>query len=327
MAFVSSLTTSSFAGTNVAHKSAVSTLNPERRDASGITMKSTYGLGKTLSLYINASRRIPTAQTGSTSKVWIKYQNMVNSSMFDINVTYESMMEEIRNMSRSNPLQNRSPEVTTADAYMSASIMRQYKAVACPNGVYTVACTEGNAALQADESRVAALGAAFRRKQRPASVKFGDKFDARRRAVAASHQCSYEENLFCKLTATPSMSVAASAEAIGACSRLAVSDNPVEQYMMDSVTRQCKNAVVPFGEYGVSCADGTTKGGAEFRRVADLAAKYRTGTWSSLAKEQRKYDVRKHARDAYGHGCTYEDALFTEYPEMAASMSGQGARY
>lgn len=214
-----------------------------------------------------------------------------------------------------------------ADRYMAKCVNMQYKMTAVPNGIYSVRCTEGTVRQQAEESRSAALSAEFRLKQRSVKQKFGDYTETRRRAIIAAQGCSYEEKLVDKYPAAARAVVRGYSEAKGVCVRYAVGATPAEKYMADCVDKQSKFRAVPYGVYDVLCSDGNAKTVAEYKRVSGLAARFRAGQLSKPAKEQVKFDSAKYARDNFGHGCSYEEALFNAYPAVSASMRPDSARY
>lgn len=45
------------------------------------------------------------------------------------------------------------------------------------------------------------------------------------------------------------------------------------------------------------------------------------------ANTQQTFDIRKHAREAYAHMCSYEDNFFNTYQRLASSMSDMDAQY
>lgn len=216
---------------------------------------------------------------------------------------------------------------TSADRYMAKCVNMQYKMTAVPNGVYSVRCTEGTVKQQAEESRSAALSAEFRMKQRSRVQKFGDYTETRRNAIIAAQGCSYEEKLVDRFPISARAVVRGSSEAKGVCVRYAVGATPAEEYMAGCVDKQSKFRSVPYGVYDVLCSDGNAKTVAEFKRVSALSARFRAGQLSKVAKEQIKFDSAKYARDYFGHGCSYEEALFNKYPAVSASMRPDAARY
>eukprot|EP00171_Calliarthron_tuberculosum_P013198 IDg13198t1 len=93
------------------------------------------------------------------------------------------------------------------EAAMARYMDIQQKNKANPSGVYNSSCNEGAARYQAEDLRIAALAAAFRQGQKPASVLLQEKFNQRKHGYFMSNGCSYEEDLISKYPA------------IGACFR------------------------------------------------------------------------------------------------------------
>lgn len=217
--------------------------------------------------------------------------------------------------------------IVSADRYMAKCVTNQYKMTAVPSGVYSVRCTEGTFRGQAEETRNAALSAQFRMKHRSTSQKFGDFTEIRRKAIIACYGCSYEEKLVDRFPISARAVVTGGSESKGVCARYAVGSSPAESYMASCVDKQSKFRAVPYGVYDVLCSDGNAKNVAEYRRVSGLAARFRAGQLSAIAKEQLKFDSAKYARDFYAHGCSYEEGLFNKYPAVSASMRPDAARY
>lgn len=216
---------------------------------------------------------------------------------------------------------------TPADAYMSSCVERQYKQTACTNGIYGTSCTEATIRGAADDARVIALGAKFRAEQRSTSVKFGDYFANRRRAVIATHGCCYEETLVARYSKVAEAMLKGMSEANAACVRYADPTDTTERYMMNSVDRQNRAMAVPMGVYGVTCQDGAAGGLPEFKRVQALAARFRAGQAPKGVVEDRKFAVRKWARENFAGSCSYEEELFNRYPASAMAMRVESARY
>ena len=174
---------------------------------------------------------------------------------------------------------------------------------------------------------MAALSAAFRAGQRTSAQKYGDYFEARRQATLGTHGCSYEEALVGVYPRVASAMVMGQAEATKSCVRYGTPGSPAEAYMAASVDRQMKERAVASGVYSPACTDGGVSGEAEAKRVAALATRFRAGHQSPLAKAQAKYDAAAYARLHFGHGCSYEEAVFERYPAVAAAMRPSTARY
>lgn len=332
MAFVSSLTPSPFAGTpaEVTSKHVTSPLPraPACQTAGKSTVVMNDHLGKTISKYVRAAQRIsnePLLSSSFTSWAWNNFADTSREGT-GIPVMYRDMMTELAQMGKPFPEQT-SPLVDNADAYMARSVTRQYQQTACATGEYNARCAEGTTKHQAEDARVLSLGTRFRHRQASALAQFANVFELRRRAIASSHQCSYEEALFRGFSATSAASVAGRSEALGACTRTAVPESPAEGYMMRCVETQCKARAVPFGLYGIACCDGSMPGLADYRRVTTLSAKFRSAQWSHVASAQRRFDRSKFARENFAHECSYEEKLFNRFPNMAAAMSGAAANY
>ena len=213
-----------------------------------------------------------------------------------------------------------------ADQYMAECITKQYKMTACPGGTYNVQCTEGTVRGQADSARSAALSTAFRMKQRTSAQKFGDFCETRRKAIIATHGCSYEEKLVDKYPIAARAYVRGGSEAKGTCVRYAVGSSVEETYMADCVDKQMKFRAVPSGVYDVMCTDGNAKGVAEYKRVSAMSARFRANQLPAGVKEQIKFDSAKYARDNFANMCSYEETLFNKYPAVSASMRSSTAR-
>lgn len=219
------------------------------------------------------------------------------------------------------------PFQRNVDDYIANCVRRQYIAKQNASGVFGPSCTEGTVRGAAEDSRVAALAARFRRRQRPSAVSFADLFETRRRATVLAGGCNYEEMLVRRYADSALATVVGSSETIGACSRYIAPESVEEKYMAKCVERAASARSAASGVYTVMCCDGTTKGAAETKRVASLATAYRQKWRSGLAKEAYKYNVAKFARVNYSNMCSYEDALFEKYPAVAASMRPDYARY
>eukprot|EP00179_Madagascaria_erythrocladioides_P003255 CAMPEP_0198310960 /NCGR_PEP_ID=MMETSP1450-20131203/2848_1 /TAXON_ID=753684 ORGANISM="Madagascaria erythrocladiodes, Strain CCMP3234" /NCGR_SAMPLE_ID=MMETSP1450 /ASSEMBLY_ACC=CAM_ASM_001115 /LENGTH=315 /DNA_ID=CAMNT_0044013815 /DNA_START=80 /DNA_END=1027 /DNA_ORIENTATION=- len=211
------------------------------------------------------------------------------------------------------------PTKVAADNYMAASIAAQYRAVSgTHNGVYSPQCTEATVRGDAEYSRVLALGAEFRRKQRSVAAKYNALYDTRAKAIIAAHNCSHEEAQFCKFPASAYAHVKAGQEARATCVRYAAPESPEEDYMARSIDLQMLRRAVPFGVFE-ACYDGSTGDLVERARVMGLGRKFTNGWMSANRKEQIKYDARKHAEAMVGHECDAEAALFA-MPAIAQSM-------
>lgn len=208
-----------------------------------------------------------------------------------------------------------------ADDYIATCAQRQY--IAAQNGysgVYSPSCTEGTVFGAAEASRVASLSAQFRRRQESGVASFAKLFETRRLAFSMVNSCNYEEKLIGKFPESARMTIVGTAEKFGICSRYASPASVAEKYMVECVERAKSADKCPGGVYTPACQDATVKFAAEDARVASLATAYRVNTLGPLAKEQKRYDQSKFARDLYSNGCNYEDELFTKFPATAAGM-------
>ena len=192
---------------------------------------------------------------------------------------------------------------------------------------YSTACTEGTVQGAADAARVAALSARFRAGHRSTAAKYGDFFEARRRATAAAHGCSYEERLVGTYPRVAAAVTLGAAEASRACVRYAAPASAAEAYLAAAVDRQMKARAAAGGVFAPSCTDGAVGGEAEAARVAALATRFRTAAAPPAARAAAAYAASKAARLHFGHGCSYEEALFDKYPAVAAGMRPSTARY
>lgn len=192
---------------------------------------------------------------------------------------------------------------------------------------YTAACTEGTVKGAADAARVASLSATFRAGHRSVAQKYGDYTEARRQATIAAHGCSYEEALLGAYPRTAAAMLLGTAEATRACVRYASAASPAEAYMAASVDAAMKARAVAGGVYAPSCTDGSTGGEAEAKRVAAVAARFRSAHLPQTTRAAARYDAARAARVHYGHGCSYEEGLFDKYSAVAAAMRPSTARY
>lgn len=91
-----------------------------------------------------------------------------------------------------------------------------------------------------------------------------------------------------------------------------------DKYMADSVLYQYYNIANPTGEYGVQCTEGSVKLAAEAARVRALNTRFRARQASPPKRYGDLYENRKQAVAA-DHICQYEEELFCENPQMAAT--------
>lgn len=92
-----------------------------------------------------------------------------------------------------------------------------------------------------------------------------------------------------------------------------------DKYMAQCVRSQYKATAVSTGVYTPACTEGTVKGAADASRVAALSAAFRAGQRSSAQKYGDYYEARRQATLGT-HGCSYEEALVSSYPRVAAAM-------
>jgi len=218
--------------------------------------------------------------------------------------------------------------IDSADDYFAKSVVMQYKGMSCASGVYSVQCAEGSIGGAAEEKRIAALAAQFRERQMSPFQKASALFENRKRAIIAiDHDCDYEEKM---MTTYPKLAAAfalGKAEAMRTCARYATPTSIEEEYMAVSVDNQMKARSCPGGVYSSSCQEGTYKGAAEWARVNGLATAFRTTQKTDLQATQERYDMAKFGRTQYGHGCSYEEALFETFPATAAAMRSKSYNY
>eukprot|EP00182_Erythrolobus_australicus_P003604 CAMPEP_0185841454 /NCGR_PEP_ID=MMETSP1353-20130828/17903_1 /TAXON_ID=1077150 /ORGANISM="Erythrolobus australicus, Strain CCMP3124" /LENGTH=296 /DNA_ID=CAMNT_0028540929 /DNA_START=152 /DNA_END=1042 /DNA_ORIENTATION=+ len=218
--------------------------------------------------------------------------------------------------------------ISTADDFFARSVTMQYKAFACPTGVYTPQCTEGTYKGAAFEKRAMALSAAFRLKQRSPAAKAHALFENRRRAIIASeHECHYEESLFVRYPKLAAAFVLGKAEAMRTCSRYVQPETVEEEYMAAAVDKQMKMRGARGGVYSSSCVEGNQKGQAEQARVHGLAAAFRAAQKSPAQKSGERYAAAKYGRLQFAHGCEHEEQEFNKYPACAAAMRSTAYGY
>jgi len=214
---------------------------------------------------------------------------------------------------------SKSISIRVVDDYITACAQRQYIAAQNGSGVYSPSCTEGTVSGAAEASRVASLAASYKRNQESGVASFNKMYETRKMAFALANGC-YEESLIAKYPEAARMTVVGTAEKFSICSRYATPNSLAEKYMAECVERAKSASKCSGGVYATACGDGNVKGAAEDARIAGLATAYRQNTISPIAKEQKKFDQSKFARDYYSNGCNYEDDLFTKFPATAAGM-------
>lgn len=290
-----------------------------------------------LSKYTKLSKPAPpNLPTSTASSIWKAFVSDMAKSIYPQYIKKSTpeidfeiyMYRNVTSLARPSYAPEGSPIITPSDKYMSESITKQYKQVACSTGIYSTSCTEGTTKLMADTSRILAVGKQFRNSQKSTASKYRDLFNNRKQAIVQSHGCSYEENLYCKLPKAASAAVKSYAESVGACNRSTTSVSKAENYMAYCVDLQSKtmNATTT-GVYGVTCSDGNVNYLAEDKRTIGLAAKFRGSQLPTQMRLKKEYQQKKYARDFYSHECSYEEDLFNKYPAVSAAMTGLAGNY
>jgi len=265
----------------------------------------------------------PSGPPSTTSKVWSRTLDAVKEQISPTRVKVFFAKDAAFVAPVYAPVvQDAKPKCTRplADAYMADCITKQYKALASSSGVYNVQCAEGTLPGQADDRRILALAADFRRRARPVAARFGDYFETRKRAVIAAHGCSYEEKLVSNYPTSAATYVLGQSEANRTCIRYAQNSSPEEEFMSYSIDMQQKMRACPNGVYTSACAEAGVKGQAETARVLALTRDFRLNQASTVEKERAKFESKKYALAQFGHGCSYEEDMFAKYPGAAASM-------
>lgn len=90
---------------------------------------------------------------------------------------------------------------TVEEAAMARYLDIQQKIKVNPSGVYNSSCNEGAAKEQAEDLRVATLGAAYRQGMKPANQILQEKYNQRKYGYTQTHGCSYEDELVTKYPA------------------------------------------------------------------------------------------------------------------------------
>lgn len=126
---------------------------------------------------------------------------------------------------------------------------------------------------------------------------------------------------------TAAAMVLGTAEASRACVRYSTATSSEEAYMAGSVDAAMKARAVTGGVYAPSCTDGSVAGEAEAKRIASVSARFRSAHLPATTRAAARYDAARAARTHFGHGCSYEEALFDNYSAVAAAMRPSTARY
>lgn len=100
----------------------------------------------------------------------------------------------------------------------------------------------------------------------------------------------------------------------GASKTLAKAD----EYMAKGINMVYKRTAVASGVYTTKCAESTTPGGAEFKRVFNRISAFKAAQKSPAAKASQKFQNRRKAIIA-SHGCHHEEVQFCNNP-MSASV-------
>lgn len=85
-----------------------------------------------------------------------------------------------------------------AEDMMCRSVENVYSAAVNGGGVFTTACTDGQAKYEAYLAQVRGKSTAFRAKQYSVAAREGSKYAARKMAIARNHICVYEDGLYAK---------------------------------------------------------------------------------------------------------------------------------
>mmetsp|Transcript_9451 Transcript_9451/g.19932 ORF Transcript_9451/g.19932 Transcript_9451/m.19932 type:complete len:295 (-) Transcript_9451:344-1228(-) len=215
-----------------------------------------------------------------------------------------------------------------ADEFFANSVITQFKEMSvAKSGVYDMQCTEGNYKGAAFEKRSAALSAAFRATQKSPAAKAFEKFEIRKLAVAAAHDCDHEEYMFINYPKLAAAYVMGMTEAKSTCQRYATPETIEEEFMAAALDKVNKARGCPGGVYSASCIEGNAKGAAEAARLNALGVAYRATMKSASQAEGARFASKKFARDYFGHGCDHEEKIFNTYPAVAAGMRSPAYGY
>lgn len=208
------------------------------------------------------------------------------------------------------------------DEYCAKGMLMTYKRAAVPNGVYNTKCTEATTPFEvAYQKRTFNRTTAFRQAQKPVNVRLAEKYQARRHAVVMANGCSAEESKFAGMPMSCATFLQGNAEADGACFRNVLPSTTAEDYMASGIRAQIVASHMPGGVYPLGyCMDGYSKGDADDRRVAALAAEFRATQASASSSTHSAYAARQMAIKLYGHGCNHEEEQFSAMPAAAAAM-------
>lgn len=208
----------------------------------------------------------------------------------------------------------------SVDEYYAQSVRKQYIAKACPSGVPSLQCIEGNTYDAPYESRTLKRQSELRYRQLPVAVQLRNMYETRKSAIIAAHNCSHEES---QITSNPKLAASmllGGAEADRACNRYIESSGPVEDMMCRSVENQYMQAVNGSGVFSTACTDGQAKYEAYLAQCRGKAAEFRAKQYSPAQKAGASFAARSRAVNQ-NHICLYENTkLFPNYPRLAGSM-------
>jgi len=91
-----------------------------------------------------------------------------------------------------------------------------------------------------------------------------------------------------------------------------------DEYMAKGINMVYKRTAAASGVYTTKCAESTTPGGAEFKRVFNRISAFKAAQKSPAAKATQKFQNRRKAIIA-AHGCHHEEVQFCNNP-MSASV-------
>lgn len=91
-----------------------------------------------------------------------------------------------------------------------------------------------------------------------------------------------------------------------------------DEYMAKGINMVYKRTAVASGVYTTKCAESTTPGGAEFKRVFNRISAFKASQKSPAAKATQRFQNRRKAIIA-AHGCHHEEVQFCNNP-MSASV-------
>lgn len=214
----------------------------------------------------------------------------------------------------------------TFDEFCAQDVKKQYIAKACPSGVPSLQCIEGNTFDAPYEARTLKRQTQLRYRQLPVSVQVHNMYEARKNAIIACHGCSHEESRVIGMPLLANSMTLGQAEASRACNRYIVSSGPAEDMMCRSVENIAMKAINGSGVFSVACTDGQAKYEAYLNQTRGKAAEFRALQYSPAMAEGAKFAARQRAISR-NHICVYEDGLYSNYPRMAGTMSTEFGYY